>query len=69
MRVGLPQHGSIKMSSKRQLFRFTSMLGTLLIPGIASAAQPEPWQMNFQQAATPLMEQIVRFHDVYLLPT
>ena len=41
----------------------------IAVPGFASAAQPEPWQMNFQEAATPLMEQIVRFHDVYLLPT
>ena len=57
------------MAPKRRFFGFTAILGMLAVPGFASAAQPEPWQMNFQEAATPLMEQIVRFHDVYLLPT
>ena len=57
------------MAPKRRFFGFTAILGMLTVPGFASAAQPEPWQMNFQKAATPLMEQIVRFHDVYLLPT
>ena len=57
------------MAPNRRFFGFTAILGMLATPGFASAAQPEPWQMNFQEAATPLMEQIVRFHDVYLLPT
>ena len=57
------------MALKRRFFGSTAILGMLAVPGFASAAQPEPWQMNFQEAATPLMEQIVRFHDVYLLPT
>ncbi|MGB0631748.1 MAG: cytochrome c oxidase subunit II [Alphaproteobacteria bacterium] len=50
-----------------RLFRFVAMLGTLAVPGLAVAAQPEPWQTNFQQAATPLMEQIVSFHDLLLI--
>ena len=37
------------------------------MPGLASAAQPQPWQMDFQEPATPLMEQIVSFHDVLLI--
>ena len=57
------------MALKRRFFGSTAILGMLAVPSFASAAQPEPWQMNFQEAATPLMEQIVRFHDVYLLPT
>ena len=57
------------MAPKRRFSGFIAILGMLTVPGFASAAQPEPWQMNFQEAATPLMEQIVRFHDVYLLPT
>lgn len=32
----------------------------------ASAQQPEPWQMNFQEAHSSLMEQIVTFHDFML---
>jgi len=63
------RNGFNKMAFKRRFFGFTAILGMLAVPGFASAAQPEPWQMNFQEAATPLMEQIVRFHDVYLLPT
>ena len=35
--------------------RFLALLGTLTVPGLAAAAQPEPWQMNLQDPATPLM--------------
>ena len=63
------RNGLNKMALKRRFFGSTAILGMLAVPSFASAAQPEPWQMNFQEAATPLMEQIVRFHDVYLLPT
>jgi cytochrome c oxidase subunit 2 len=40
----------------------------LLIGGAAFAGsgQPSPWQMGFQQAATPVMENIVWFHDFLL---
>ena len=47
--------------------RFLALLGTLTVPGLAAAAQPEPWQMNLQDPATPLMEQIVNFHDLLLI--
>jgi cytochrome c oxidase subunit 2 len=33
---------------------------------IAFADQPEPWQMGFQPAATPVMEQIHSFHELLL---
>ena len=33
----------------------------------ASAAGPKPWQMNFQEAATPVMEDIVSFHNLLLV--
>ena len=32
-------------------------------PALAGEGQPSPWQMTFQNAATPIMEQITRFHD------
>ena len=32
----------------------------------ASAQQPEPWQMNFQDAHSSLMEQMTSFHDFLL---
>src|SRR6185295_6018930 len=36
--------------------------------GIAFAGlgQPSPWQMNFQQSATPTMDDIVWFHNLLL---
>jgi cytochrome c oxidase subunit 2 len=41
------------------------LAGTLASPP-ASAQQPEPWQMNLQQAHSSLMEQMVEFHDFLL---
>lgn len=37
------------------------------LPATAQAAQPLPWQMGFQEAATPLMERIIGFHDLLLV--
>lgn len=39
------------------------------IAGTALAADggPEPWQMNFRDAATPVMEDIVSFHNLLLV--
>lgn len=50
-----------------RIFRFLALLGTLAIPGTALAAQPHPWQTDFQAAATPLMEQITSFHNLLLI--
>jgi len=33
-----------------------------LVPAAASMGQPSPWQINFQDAASPIMEQIHSFH-------
>jgi len=35
--------------------------------GAASAAQPEPWQLGFQAAASPIMERIASFHNLLLV--
>ena len=32
----------------------------------AGSGQPSPWQLGFQQAATPVMDDIVWFHDFLL---
>jgi cytochrome c oxidase subunit 2 len=32
-------------------------------PALAGDGQPSPWQINFQKAATPIMEQIKSFHN------
>jgi cytochrome c oxidase subunit 2 len=34
--------------------------------GTALAAQPEPWQLGFQPAASPVMERIESFHNLLL---
>tara|TARA_R110000787_G_scaffold136774_1_gene249341 strand:- start:255 stop:1100 length:846 start_codon:yes stop_codon:yes gene_type:complete len=47
--------------------RFVATLLALALPGAAFAAQPHPWQVDFQQAATPLMEQITSFHNLLLV--
>ncbi len=40
-----------------------------LVPATAMAGlgQPSPWQISFQQSATPIMEQITWFHDFLLV--
>lgn len=38
-----------------------------LVPMTATAAGPEPWQMHFQPAVTPVMEQVTSFHHFLLI--
>ena len=38
----------------------------ILVASTAWAAQPTPWQLNFQPAATPIMERVTAFHDLLL---
>jgi cytochrome c oxidase subunit II len=49
----------------KRLIAFLVTSVTLLIAGAALAAsgQPEPWQFDFQQSATPVMDDIVWFHN------
>jgi cytochrome c oxidase subunit II len=44
--------------------RFFTVAASLAFSGSAFAGegQPSPWQMGFQKAATPIMEQITSFH-------
>jgi cytochrome c oxidase subunit II len=46
---------------KKNIVTLTGILGGLLCAGTAFAAQPEPWQITFQPAASGIMEQIVWF--------
>ena len=55
------------MPTSVKTLAFVTALAALAAPGAAGAAQPLPWQMGFQEAATPLMEQIDDFHDVLLV--
>lgn len=53
--------------------RLLNGLGTVLAAGLAVssgsalAGQPVPWQMGFQAAATPIMEQTHDFHNLLLV--
>ena len=49
-------------------FVVTSVTGLALGLGVAPAAtgQPEPWQLGLQKGATPVMDNIIWFHDFLL---
>ena len=40
-----------------------------LVPmaAMAGLGQPSPWQISFQQSASPIMDQITWFHDFLLI--
>jgi cytochrome c oxidase subunit 2 len=44
-----------------------AIMVSLLPAGSAYAAVPQPWQMNFQPAATPVMADIISFHNMLLV--
>lgn len=54
-----------------KMSRWISMVAVFAVGLFASAGtmaqQPHPWQMNFQKAATPVMEDIVEFHNWLLV--
>ncbi len=43
------------------------MAAMVTMTGAAQAAKPEPWQLDLQPAASPVMEQIESFHDELLV--
>ncbi|MEX0814405.1 MAG: cytochrome c oxidase subunit II [Dongiaceae bacterium] len=50
--------------------RLFAVLAALAAAGLAATAfadQPRPWQLGLQDAATPVMERIVNFHDALLV--
>lgn len=48
------------------LLSLATAVTLLIVGGDASAAAPEPWQLGFQSAASPVMEQINSFHNLLL---
>ena len=47
---------------------FSLLIAGLLNTGFAFAQSgPQPWQMNFRPAATPVMDDIVSFHNLLLV--
>jgi cytochrome c oxidase subunit 2 len=45
---------------------FCALVGLAMGSGEAIAAQPEPWQLGFQPAASPVMERLESLHDLLL---
>jgi cytochrome c oxidase subunit 2 len=45
---------------------FCALIGLVMGSGEALAAQPEPWQLGFQPAASPVMERLESLHDLLL---
>jgi cytochrome c oxidase subunit 2 len=43
-----------------------ALIGLAMGSGEAFAAQPEPWQLGFQAAASPVMERLESLHDLLL---
>lgn len=52
---------------KRLAYLITVVAMTVGIAGVASAAEPLPWQTGFQPAATPVMQSITEFHNLLLI--
>jgi cytochrome c oxidase subunit 2 len=46
---------------------FLAGMALVAVAGVAGAAQPEPWQLYLQPAASPIMEMIHRFSDGLLI--
>jgi cytochrome c oxidase subunit 2 len=60
----------MKMSSGqmgRRLLGLTVAGMMLAAGGMALAAQPQPWEMTLQPAASPVMENIISFHNLLLV--
>ena len=53
----------------KRLTALAVMIGALFAGGVALAGlgQPSPWQLGFQQSATPVMDNIVSFHNFLLV--
>jgi cytochrome c oxidase subunit 2 len=59
----------MKMSNSqigRRLLGFLVAGAALAAGGVAVAAQPKPWEVSLQEAATPVMESIISFHNLLL---
>jgi cytochrome c oxidase subunit 2 len=50
----------------RRLLGFLVAGMALAAGGLALAAQPKPWEITLQDAATPVMENIISFHNLLL---
>src|SRR5215467_3102581 len=56
------------MQVLRRLIAFTATSLALALSGaaLATSGQPQPWQLGMQKGATPVMDDIIWFHDFLL---
>jgi len=58
------------MKLRLHFMRGSGLIGLAALTGLFSAPafakQPEPWQLGFQEAYSPIMEQMTAFHDLLL---
>jgi len=52
------------MSMRRGWSGLMGLAGSVLAGGSAWAAQPEPWKYTLQESVTPVMDDIVWFHNI-----
>jgi cytochrome c oxidase subunit 2 len=68
-RDGFAEGANTTMLAKRLLIAFAAVTAAVLLisaPALAGSGQPSPWQLGFQQSATPVMDNIAWFHDFLL---
>ena len=60
---------SAKIAVRRALSGFAlASIGVIACAPVARPAEPQPWEIGMQPAATPVMDQLSDFHDHLLLP-
>ena len=52
------------MGKKIMRFLYILTCGLMLPTLLAALGQPEDWQLSFQDPASPLMRELINFHDL-----
>jgi cytochrome c oxidase subunit 2 len=67
-RSGIPVEGAHSKMLKRSIAILVTGVTAFCLGGVAYAGlgQPTPWELGLQQSATPVMDDIVWFHDLLL---
>jgi cytochrome c oxidase subunit II len=69
-RDGFAEGANTTMPAQRLLIALTGAIAAIFLivaPALAGSGQPSPWQLGFQQSATPVMDNIAWFHDILLI--
>ena len=69
-RDGFAEGANTTMPAQRLLIALTAVTAAIFLivaPALAGSGQPSPWQLGFQQSATPVMDDINWFHNILLV--